>query len=50
MSVDKSSLDKEVEKLEEVITDKVKDEIGSECPRCHHVGMVFIGIILPNKQ
>jgi len=46
----KKSLDKAADKLENVITDKVKDEIGPECPRCHHVGMVLIGIVLPNKQ
>ena len=43
-------LDKAVDKLENVITDKVEDEIGPECPSFHHVGMVLIGIILPNKQ
>jgi hypothetical protein len=46
----RKSLDKEIERLEEVITDKVIDEIGPECPNCHHVGMVLIGIVLPNKQ
>lgn len=46
----RKSLGKEVEKLEEVITDTVQDEIGPECPSCHHTGMVLIGIILPNKQ
>ena len=46
----RKSLDKEVEKLEEFITDKVIDETGPECPSCHHAGMVLIGIILPNKQ
>lgn len=46
----RKSLDKAVEKLEEVIKPKVNDEIGPECPSCHHDGMVLIGIILPNKQ
>lgn len=46
----RKSLGKEVEKLEEVITDTVQDKIGSECPSCHYTGMVLIGIILPNKQ
>jgi hypothetical protein len=46
----RKSLDKETEKLEDISTDTVKDEIGFECPSCHHAGMVFIGIILPNKQ
>ena len=27
-----------------------KDDIGPECPRCYHVGMVLLGIILANKQ
>ncbi|NRD73697.1 hypothetical protein HQQ94_10685 [Shewanella sp. VB17] len=46
----RKSLDKAVDKPENVITDTVKDEIGPECPSCHHAGMVLIGIILPNKQ
>ena len=46
----RKSLDKEVEKHDEVITDKVKDETGPECPSCHHTGMVLTGIILPNRE
>jgi hypothetical protein len=46
----RKSLAKAVEKLEDVITDTIKDETGPECPSCHHAGMVLIGIILPNKQ
>jgi hypothetical protein len=45
----RKSLDKEIEKLEDDITDRVKDEIGPECPRYHHAGMILIGILLPNK-
>ena len=46
----RKSLDKEVEKHDDVITDKVKDETGPECPSCHQTGMVLTGIILPNRQ
>ncbi|MCI2286104.1 IS91 family transposase [Colwellia sp. MSW7] len=46
----RKSLDTEFEKVKKVITEKVKDKIGPECPSCHHVGMVLIGIMLPNKQ
>ena len=46
----RKSLNKEVEKLEEVIIPKQNDEIGPEYPSCHHACMVLIGIILPNKQ
>ena len=45
----RKSLDKETEKLEDISTDTVKDEIGPECPSCHHAGMILIGILLPNK-
>ena len=50
LTIIRKSLDKDVERLEEVITDKVNDEIGPECPSCHHIGMVLMGIVLPNKQ
>lgn len=46
----RKSLDTESKKVQKVITEKVKDKIGPECPSCHHVGMVLIGIMLLNKQ
>lgn len=46
----RKSLDKDVGGLEEVSIPKPSDEIGPECPSCHHAGMVLIGIILPNRQ
>jgi hypothetical protein len=46
----RKSLDKVIVKLEGVITDKIKDEIGPECPEYHHVGMFLIEIILLNTQ
>jgi hypothetical protein len=46
----RKSLDKAIEKLEEVITPKLNDKIGPECPSCHHDGMVLIGIILPTSS
>ena len=50
LTIIRKSLNKEIEKLEEIIKDEVKEEIGLECPSCHHVGMVLMGILLPNKQ
>ena len=46
----RKSLNKEIEKPEEIITDQVKEEIGPECPSYHHTGMVLLEIILPSKQ
>jgi hypothetical protein len=46
----RKSLDKEAEKHDDVITDKVKDETGLECPSCHQTGMVLTRIILLNRQ
>jgi len=50
LTIIRKSLDKVIEKLEEVTTDQVKGETGPECPSCHHAGMVLIGILLPNRQ
>jgi hypothetical protein len=40
----RKSIDKEFEKLEEVITPKVNGEIGPEYPSYHHDGKVLIGL------
>ena len=50
LSLIRKSLANSVKQPEETLTGKIKDDIGPECPRCHHVGMVLLGILLPNKQ
>ena len=50
LTIIRKSLDKDVERHEEVIIPKVNDEIGPECPSCHHVGMVLMGMYCPTNS
>jgi hypothetical protein len=50
LSLIRKSLANSVKQPEETLTEKIKGDIGPECSRCHHVGMVLLGILLPNKQ
>ncbi|MDX2370770.1 MAG: hypothetical protein QNK36_20605 [Colwellia sp.] len=45
----RQSLGKGLNKLVEVLAENINDEIGPECPHCHHAGMMLISVTLPDR-